>query len=88
MSPQTLLKYKNFQQNWKLNYLKLTSNKVRRKIYNFKLFFFSKNEHSLQDIDVPRAAVLNRGAAEPLGVVRSSRGAANLWTWRLFTSQL
>ena len=31
--------------------------------------------------------VLNRDAAEPLGAVKSSRGAANLWNWRLFSGK-
>ena len=32
--------------------------------------------------------VFNRGAAESLGAVKSSRGSANLRTWRLFTDKL
>ncbi len=32
--------------------------------------------------------VLNRGAAEPLGAAKSSRGAANFWSWLLFTGKL
>ena len=30
------------------------------------------------------AVVLNRNAAEPLSALKSSRGTANFWTWRLF----
>ena len=32
--------------------------------------------------------VLNRGAAQPLGVLKSSRGTTNFWILRLFTSKL
>ena len=35
-----------------------------------------------------RPVILNRGAAEPLGAVKNSRGAANLWIWRLFNGKL
>jgi len=31
--------------------------------------------------------VLNRGAAEPLGATEISRGAANFWTWLVFTGK-
>ena len=42
-----------------------------------------KKSHN--DLRPLRAVFLNRGAAEPLCAVESSRGAANLWTLRLFT---
>ena len=34
------------------------------------------------------SVALDRGAAEPLGAVESSRGATNVWTWRIFTGNL
>ena len=38
--------------------------------------FFELHRHYIADITTT-AVVLNRGAAEPLGAVKSSRGAAN-----------